>query len=296
MNASRAFRHAILLLAGVAASSSVAQPIIAPSPAAASLRHDSNRMIIQDAQPDAIALEEPKVWQFSATPYFWTAGMDGESTAKGTTTDIDVGFDDIIDNFDVVAVPVHLEGWHAPSGWGFVTDFNYLSLDGTFPTPDPTVTVNVQLDQLLFEAAVGYRLIDPDRVEPDTALSDSALGLVVYGGLRYMSLDLDIDLNPGPVVSDTDSWLQPYAGARIRYEFDNDLALFSAGDFGHWEDGDDESTIWNVLVGVDWRAWTNVSLKGGYHWQGVDVSSGKGGGFGQDLIVSGPTVGITIYW
>jgi len=35
-------------------------------------------------------------WTFSLTPYFWATSLDGSTTVKGRTTDVDAGFFDIL--------------------------------------------------------------------------------------------------------------------------------------------------------------------------------------------------------
>ena len=72
--------------------------------------------------------------------------------------------------------------------------------------------------------------------------------------------------------------------------------MFDSGNVGYWEDGSNRSTIWDVLIGVDYKPWSNVSLKGAYHWQDVNAQSDKGGEIGEKLAFSGPTVALSIHW
>jgi hypothetical protein len=37
-------------------------------------------------------------WTFSLTPYFWAISLNGSTTVKGRTTDVDAGFFDILDH------------------------------------------------------------------------------------------------------------------------------------------------------------------------------------------------------
>src|SRR4029078_10259532 len=37
-------------------------------------------------------------WTYSLTPYFWATSLNGSTTVKGRTTDVDAGFFDILDH------------------------------------------------------------------------------------------------------------------------------------------------------------------------------------------------------
>jgi opacity protein-like surface antigen len=37
-------------------------------------------------------------WTYSLTPYFWAISLDGSTTVKGRTSDVDVGFFNILDH------------------------------------------------------------------------------------------------------------------------------------------------------------------------------------------------------
>ena len=78
-------------------------------------------------------------WQISFTPYFWAPDIDVKSTVAGGTVGIDVGFSDIIDNFDVFGLSGRVEMWKGD--WGFFFDGAYVDLEGKFKvvTPGPTV-------------------------------------------------------------------------------------------------------------------------------------------------------------
>jgi len=43
-------------------------------------------------------------WQFQVAPYFWFLSLDGDATVKGQKSDVDVGFDDIWDEFNIGAM------------------------------------------------------------------------------------------------------------------------------------------------------------------------------------------------
>ena len=52
---------------------------------------------------DLNQVDESAQWQFEFTPYmFIPANVEGDSTVSGTTVDINLGIDDILENFDVL--------------------------------------------------------------------------------------------------------------------------------------------------------------------------------------------------
>ena len=53
-----------------------------------------------DMPTKAPILSTPAVpsWTFTLTPYFWATSLNGSTTVKGRTTDVDAGFFDILDH------------------------------------------------------------------------------------------------------------------------------------------------------------------------------------------------------
>ena len=47
-------------------------------------------------------------WTFSATPYGWVTLMNGSTTVKGRTVDVDVGFNDLMDLIGQSEIPKDL--------------------------------------------------------------------------------------------------------------------------------------------------------------------------------------------
>ena len=69
-------------------------------------------------------------WTFSLTPYFWAPSLNGSTTVKGRTADVDVGFFKILDHtqfpkglFELAAL-----GEARYGRFGLLTDIVYLKL------------------------------------------------------------------------------------------------------------------------------------------------------------------------
>ena len=216
-------------------------------------------------------------WDFSLAPmYLWAVSIDGDQTVKGVDVDLDVPFSDIFDNLNG-ALTVHFEGLYQQR-WGFFTDLNYIVLemdDGP---------VDIDFTEIMFEVAGFYRFTEgPHTID----------GL---GGLRYSSMDVDLDL-PGPLpdVDQRKDWVDPYVGARWDWMFAEKWTTKLRGDIGGFGIGSD--LTYNVVGLVDFKPWKQVSLFGGYRVLYQDYSTGSGASkFAYDATMHGPVLGLNITW
>ena len=70
---------------------------------------------------------QDSTWEFTITPYLWMTGIDGDVTVKGRDAEVDVGFDDILDDLDIAA----LAHFIAKRGrWKFCATELYETLTG----------------------------------------------------------------------------------------------------------------------------------------------------------------------
>jgi hypothetical protein len=216
-------------------------------------------------------------WEFSLAPmYLWAVSIDGDQTVKGVDVDLDVPFSDIFDNLNG-ALTFHFEGLYKQR-WGFFSDLNYILLemdDGA---------VDVDFTETMFEIAGFYRLTEgPHAID----------GL---GGLRYSSMDVELDL-PGPL-PDADQrkdWVDPYVGLRWQWKFAEKWGTRLRGDIGGFGIGSD--LTWNLVGMVDFKPWKHVGLFGGYRALYQDYSTGSGNNkFSFDATMQGPILGLNITW
>ncbi len=72
---------------------------------------------------DSTFVEAPSdKWQFAIIPYLWLMGINGKTTIKGRTSNLNVSFGDIWDNLDFAA-EVHIEAWKDRYGFFIDTSF-----------------------------------------------------------------------------------------------------------------------------------------------------------------------------
>jgi len=223
-----------------------------------------------------------KDWAWSLAPmYLWAVSIDGDVTVNGVKTDLDVPFSDIWDDLNG-ALTFHFEGLHR-SRWGFFTDLNYIVLNPEESTP--IGDIDIEYTQIYFELGGFYRFF----AEGDHTID----GL---GGLRYSSLDVELDL-PGPF-SDVDgrkSWVDPFFGLRWLWNFHEKWSTHLRGDIGGFGIGSDKT--YNLIGLIDFKPWKHVSLFGGYRVMYQDYSEGSGRKrFSFDATMSGPALGLKIDW
>jgi hypothetical protein len=230
--------------------------------------------------------------QFELTPYFWGAGLEGTTGVRNVQADVDVGFDDILDNLDSAfmgtiewrrgAFGVLFDGlyfkladegarsWHGPNGIGSATG-------------DLQATTTMQMYQI----AGAYRL--PGRAPFD-----------IIVGARYTQIDSTLDLTvttggllPGGArsVSDDESWWDPFIGTRLTIPFGEKWAAVLYGDFGGFGVGS-EST-YQFIAGLNWQFSKHFALKAGYRYIYQNYENDDDG-FVWDMSAYGPYLGLGI--
>lgn len=160
-------------------------PIFATALAAQFLLPSSHT--IAGTNPSSAPAKEPvtqpapssPLWEITVRPYGWLAGVEGETGVKGYTVATDVGFDQILENLDMV---VAMQFEVKRDRWSFLFDGLYLKLSGESETPGRLLqSAGVELEQLMIEAAIGFRLWDGPRGFVD-----------VLAGARYLRLESEL--------------------------------------------------------------------------------------------------------
>jgi hypothetical protein len=91
----------------------------------------------------------------------WLAGMEGTIGVNGIEAGVDVGFDDIVKNLDMIAAG-GLEGRYGK--FGFILEGIYVKASFGGDTPGPLLSgVSVGVEQVLAEGTLTYRFFENDR-------------------------------------------------------------------------------------------------------------------------------------
>lgn len=239
-------------------------------------------------------------WQISFTPYFWAPDMDVKSTIAGGTVGIDVGLDDIIENFDVFGLSGRVEMWKGD--WGIFFDGMYVDLEGDFrvATPGPTIGVDVSIEDAVLDFGVAYKLFKVPLEENGNRM----LTFEPLGGVRYHYMEQEIKLKAagpapfapaGATLGGDEEWVEPFVGGRLTYDLTENLAAVVRADFGGFGIGSASKLTWNFLAGIDWQFKENMSLKLGYRVMDIDYSRHSGSDeFGFDGKMQGPIIGLAM--
>jgi hypothetical protein len=220
-------------------------------------------------------------WTFSVTPYFWAAGLSGETQAFGApVVSIDANFSDILKNLDFAAMAIV----DARNGrYSIFGDLIYTKLSADSATPFGLLATSVDVTAETFAGLVGagYSVLDGPAGHLD-----------IVGGIRVWSVDTDLSFSGlslnGQTFSDGATWVDGLVGIRGNYSFTPQFyftgwALVGAG-------GADID--WDVAGGLGYRINERFSATVGYRALGVDYSNDDG--FLFDVVQQGPILGLTI--
>jgi hypothetical protein len=272
--------------------------------------------------PPAPAPAAYNPWRFDITPYAWLPSLNGSSTIKGHTADVDATFfGDLIHR----KIPKELFGLMTAfearnDRFAIIGDFTYLLLGASksgsrSATLDPRLTLAVganfetTVKMIITELAGAYEL-----ARWGSAMG-SATSVDVYAGGRLWWQQAEASLNVGATLtallprntfvlngarayasSGDVTWVDPLVGLRLRHQFTPGHELSLSGDVGGFGAGSDFS--WQAVgayrfafakaYGADWSGMI------GYRALYADYSKGSGNTLYQfDMLQHGPVAGIS---
>ena len=219
---------------------------------------------------------EGEGWDWMVAPYGWAAsiGTDldtGVPPSGGVSND--TAFDDIVDKIDG-AFQIHIEG--QGDHWGVFSDFTFLGLADSHDRP--RFHTESDLDTRLFELAAVWSP-DDERFQ----------GLDVFAGLRYIDVDLTVQLDPENPLFDTttfdggETFNDFMIGARYTWALSDRWGVTLRGDGSF---GDTEGT-WNTSVVGSYRMKHGAWLFG-YRYLSVELETGDSN---TKITMNGPMVG-----
>jgi hypothetical protein len=227
-------------------------------------------------------------WTFKFTPYFMFSGLDGDVGVRGRTAAVDASFSDLADHLNFGL----LGAFEARRGrLGLLTDVIYLDLgaDGDFPRPDsPLDRFEVDASNFVLSPAVGYRVTRPGPISVD-----------VGAGIRYWNvsntLTLTGEAGGGLELDDSQDWIDPILGTRLRADFNDHWFGLALGDIGGFGAGSDFTWQAFGAIGYSFDSRGHYSLLAGWRQLDVDYEN-EDEGFLWDVGMGGPTIGITFAW
>ncbi|ASQ06403.1 hypothetical protein GOB13_14875 [Sinorhizobium meliloti] len=244
----------------------------------------TNAAVAADVSPLLVGEPRPAEaeggWTFSVAPYFWIAGLSGDTAQFGLpTVHIDSSFSEIFGNLDFALMAAGEARYDRFSVIGDVI-YTKLSADAETPLGILASDVDVRSESFSGLLGLGYAVLDG----PDGHLD-------VVGGIKLWSVETTISLSGGLLgpreASDSATWVDGVVGLRGKYSFIPEIYLTGWGLVG--SGGADID--WDVALGIGYDFNDRVSAIAGYRALGVDYSDD---GFLFDTVQQGPILGLAI--
>lgn len=241
------------------------------------------------ALPPAVTRAETPdgTWRFEIAPYVWATSLNGDVGSRGRSVSVDADFADIVHDSDsLLAAMLHMEVGRGR--WSAFTDVTYgkIGVDDVFTANGFVDTTSTTL---WIEGGGAYRFID----EQPLGASDSKSRVTVDGllGARVSVIGFDLRLKDvGIDVDQTTAWVDPFIGARARFDFGEHWAVQLRGDVGGFGAG--SQFTWQAVGLIGYRFHIGnvpTTFFVGYRALEQDFQSS---GFEWDMIVHGPMIGL----
>lgn len=251
---------AVILVAPVASQAADIAPVLAPQP--------------QPADPDR--------WTFSVSPYFWIAGITGDTAVFGLPeVHVDESFSDILSDLDFAFM---VAGDARYDRFSIVTDIAYSRITTDAATPRGILADEVDLKQETFAALIGAGY---------TVLEDPKGRLDVIGGVKIWYTETTISLSGGPLggasAKDDATWVDAMAGLRGVYSITPTVYLTAWGLIG----AGGADIDWDVMAGIGYKWNDSTSAMAGYRALGVNYSDDT---LTNDIVEHGPILGVVFHF
>jgi hypothetical protein len=234
---------------------------------------------------DAPAQENDDAWRITIAPYAWLTSLNGDITIGGLKSKLDLDFSDVLENLSLAGmllVDVQKGRW--------IVSANFV---GARLEADAANTIKVTNDLINLGTAIAYQVIDGEfrRSASGQSLSWS---LAPLAGARLIYLRVELDVDAGPSVDESETWVDPLIGLRGDLELTERLALFAEADVGGFGVGSD--LAWNAQLFLTYRTAvfgvaTDLAL--GYRALRQDYDHND---FAYDVTTSGPIIGAAFHF
>jgi hypothetical protein len=262
---------------------------------------DNLLLAADDTGADTTYIEAPSnKWQFAVIPYLWLMGINGKTTVKGRTANLDVSFGDIWDNLDFAA-EVHIEAWKDRFGFFIDTSFAKISLKNDVDLRfDKTLSAKFITKFFLGEFGGFYRAGTwpiGGGAGSNESKANTSLTLDLIGGGRYWYLKNKLDITGpfglNPNISDSQNWFDFIVGSRVNLAI-NKFFVQLRSDVGGFGLGFSSDISWNIAGYIGYELpWYRITPIIGYRALYDKYSNGSGDNrFEWDAWISGPQIGV----
>lgn len=244
------------------------------------LMHSSSANSADLQQPFLVPEANAEGWSFTASPYFWVAGISGDFGQFGLPAiHVVSDFGDILKDLDVGFMAI---GEARHDRFSVFGDVIYTKVSSQTATPLGVVARGVDTTSETFAGLVGmgYAIFQDGRSNVD-----------VVAGARIWHASTRISFSGGFLsgVSSRDSatWVDAIAGVRGRYFLTDHFYLSAWGLAGAGQADLD----WDLAIGIGYEFRDRISTIAGYRALGVDYSHD---GFIFDAVQQGPILGLVV--
>ena len=222
--------------------------------------------------------------------HLFMASLDGEARLGSASSDIDVPFDDILENLDFGYMG-YIE--HRRDRWSFIGDVAYLRLadeNSLTTNRGREIEVEAELEQTVLEGFVAYRVLNAD-------LEAGGPGLDIFAGARYTQLAIELDSEASQLGLTTsrsrdgdEAWTDAVLGLRLQFGDRKGWGGTLWADVGSGSD----SSSKQFMALASYRADSTWQFYGGYRYLNLDFDKGSGADrFAIDIDYSGPMFGVS---
>jgi hypothetical protein len=236
-------------------------------------------------------------WDFFVGPYGWLAGVAGTVVTDGEATEIDVPFEDFLENTRA----------------GFQVNFEarrkkiFLGFDGTWANLGDEVEgrlydLDIEIRQRIYDIRVGYEIYGTELgdVIEKPKFDWQRRGVIdLFIGGRYFRTEPVITIIPvfgdERQIASASSRVDPFVGLRIGWDMSYRWAVAFRGDIGGFGIGNAAQFSWQASGNLGFRVSRRVTITGGYRILEYDTIVGEGvERNGTDLRQEGPVIGAGI--
>lgn len=240
--------------------------------------------------------------EVTLTPYVWALALDGHTTVSGNNADVDVTFNDIVDDLDGA---IMLDAEIRKGRFGVILEGLYAKLSDNGASGDDRIRIDADINQALLNAAGTYRLgtwtlADWQQTGPLAVTVDP------YAGARFTYLDLsvrgrldlpDLGLDRKRTESGDKAWVDPIIGLRTIWTLGDRWEVVLAGDIGGTDPNEQYSAEGFALAGYRFGLFgdNNARVLAGYRALHQKYEDGSGDdAFKWDVTMHGPIVGLSV--
>lgn len=228
----------------------------------------------QDVKPDE--------WHFSASPYFWAAGISGTVGQFGLPpAEMKSDFGSLLKELDFSFMGV-IEGHY--DRYSLFSDIIYTRISTGGQTPYGVLSNSIDIRSETFSGFFGggYNLLEEGR---------NRVEAVAGGRVWYARTEISFDggLFDGHNGRDSAAWVDAVAGIRGKYFLTNDLYFSGWGVMGAGQ----AKLDWDIAGTLGYQFKDNLSAVAGYRALGVDYNHD---GFVYDVVQKGPILGLVLHF